>query len=236
MRAINIANSAKRDAQVGFVSSPKQERAFLGLPDGRRPVTTRFVKSVASIDALSAEYGGLEQVGQAMVDADPEIDIETVGKLIERPLRVYVSADGHIAYRVRMEQVVYNADGSERERRELAPMASNVAAETPITWSKRSLDKAEAVHRFAFSRSYQLTHTNGLTFDFLYQMAAELQAENSLRLVGSGPQGTGPLILTTGGDPYRGFLEGRVDGQRYSLVLHLSNSELRALSVAEVTE
>lgn len=236
MRAINIANSAKRDAQVGFVPSAKQERAFLALPDGRRPATTRFVKSVASIDALTAQYGGLEQVGQAMVDADPEIDIETVGKFIERPLRVYVSADGQIAYRVRMEQVVYNADGSERERRELAPAPANVAVETPITWSKRSLDKAEAVRRFVFSRSYQLTHTNGLTFDFLHQMAAELQADNVLRLVGSGPQGTGPLILTTGGDPYRGFLEGRVDGQRYSLVLHLSNLELRALSVPEVAE
>lgn len=236
MRAINIANSAKRDAQVGFVPSTKQERAFLALPDGQRPSTARFVKSVASIDGLTAEFGGLEQVGQAIVAGDPEVDIETVGKLISRPLRVYLSADGQIAYRVRMEQVVYNADGTQRERRELSRTPANVAIDTPINWSKRSLDKAEAVRRFVFSRSYQLTHTNGLTFDFLHQMAAELQAASALRLVGSGPQGTGALVLTSGGEPYRGFLEGRVDGQRYSLVLHLSNLELRALNPAEVAE
>jgi hypothetical protein len=36
------------------------------------------------------------------------------------------------------------------------------------------------------------------------------------------------LILHRGGTPYRGFLEGRTQGDKYCLVLHLSNMELRA--------
>lgn len=226
---MNIANAAKRDAQVGFTGAPKQQRAVLALPDGRAHRSVRFVKSTATTAGLLAAHGDLAGLGQAIVDGDPEIDLENVGKLLNQPLRLYVNADGEIAYRVRLEQVVYHPDGTERERREPSRVASNVAAQTAIAWSKRSLPKAEAVRRFVFSRSYQLVHTSGLTYDFLFQMAAELHRDNALRLIGSGPNGTGPLVLNTGGEPYRGFLEGRVDGDRYALVMHLSNLELRPL-------
>ena len=49
-----------------------------------------------------------------------------------------------------------------------------------------------------------------------------------MMLVGSGAKGTNPIILNAGGVPYRGFLEGRIDGERYCLILHLSNMELKA--------
>jgi hypothetical protein len=233
MRTINIANAAKRDAQVGFEAPPKRERVFQALLDGQRPANVRYVKATTTAAALQREFGGLEALGQAMIDGDPEIDLETVGKLIESPLRLYVTAEGEIAYRVRLQQVVYNPDGTERERRELSRTPANVSVEVPIGWSKRSISKADAIRRFVFSRSYQLTHTNGLTFDFLYQMAEELQRDQVMRLVGSGPNGSGPLVLTTGGEPYRGFLEGRTDGQRYALILHLSNQELKTIGGAQ---
>lgn len=233
MRTINIANAAKRDAQVGFGSAPKGEQVLQVLADGQRPQNVRYVKTVAATEALVRQHGTLENLAQAIIDTDPEIDIETVGKIIESPLRIYVTATGEIAYRVRLEQVVYNPDGTQRERRELSRNPANVAVEVPINQSKRTIPKAEAVRRFVFSRSYQLTHTNGLTFDFLYQMADELQREQVLRLVGAGPNGTGALVLTTGGEPYRGFLEGRTDGERYSLILHLSNQELKSIGGAQ---
>lgn len=233
MRAMNLANAAKRDAQIAFTGAERGEKASWVLPDGTRPATVRFVKSTTSIDALVKAHGSLEGVAQAIIEGDPDVDIEAVGKLIGSPLRLYVDGDGNIAYRVRMEEIVYGPDGVERERREPVRTASNIAAETPIQWSKRSIPKDEAIRRFVFSRSYQLVHTNGLTFDFLYQMAADLHRDKALRLVGSGPHGTGPIVLNTGGEPYRGFLEGRVDGERYSLVLHLSNQELRPLPTGE---
>ena len=36
-----------------------------------------------------------------------------------------------------------------------------------------------------------------------------------------------PLIFQTNGTPYRAFLEGRVEGERFQLLLHLSNMELK---------
>lgn len=233
MRTINIANAARRDAQVGFVPQPRPDRAVLTLPDGQRPEQVRFVKTTTTTAALLRRFGSIEEVGSAIIAGDPEIDIETVGRIITSPLRMYVTAGGDIAYRVRLEEVVFNPDGTERERRTASRTPSNVSGETPIMPSRRTIPKAEAIRRFVFSRHYQLNHTNGLTFDFLHEMAAELHRDQVLRLVGSGPQGTGPLVLTTGGDPYRGFLEGRVEGDLYSLVLHLSNLELRALPTGD---
>jgi hypothetical protein len=33
--------------------------------------------------------------------------------------------------------------------------------------------------------------------------------------------------MQVNGTPYRGFLEGRIDGENYILLLHLSNMELK---------
>jgi hypothetical protein len=106
-------------------------------------------------------------------------------------------------------------------------MPPNVSVDVPLRWTGRLVDKAEASRRFVFSAKMQLTHINGLTYDFLFAMARELHERNSLMLLGGGPKSTQPLVLRRGGLPYRGFLEGRIRGDRYCLVLHLSNLELR---------
>jgi hypothetical protein len=41
------------------------------------------------------------------------------------------------------------------------------------------------------------------------------------------------LIFQTNGTPFRGFLEGRTQGESYKLVLHLSNLEIKRISAAE---
>ena len=70
-------------------------------------------------------------------------------------------------------------------------------------------------------------HINGLTYDFLYEMAKELHEAKALMIVGAGPNGKSPLIFRSRSLPYRGFLEGRIDGDKYILLLHLSNLELK---------
>jgi hypothetical protein len=131
-------------------------------------------------------------------------------------------------------QVVKNPDGTEKERRDLTKVPANVAlAEMPITWSGRKFPKEKAVRAFIFVKSYQLKHTSGLTYDFLYDMAKDLHESNTLMFVGAGKKGNEPIILTAGGEPYRGFLEGRVDGDRYALILHLTNMELKPLPPAQ---
>jgi hypothetical protein len=121
-----------------------------------------------------------------------------------------------------------NPDGSERDRRPREVPPPNVAAEVPLKWSGVMIKKEDAVRKFVFSSKMQMHHINGLTYDFLYAMAKELEEKKSLMLLGAGPKSNQPLILRRGSTPYRGFLEGRTDGDKYILILHLSNLELKA--------
>jgi hypothetical protein len=233
MRAIHIANAARRDAEVGFESPARPSRVRYVLPDGTDPAHVKYLKTTADLDQLTAEFGDLVGVGRAIVAGDPDVDIELVGKYITRTHQLYLTEAGAIAYRVSFQQVVYRPDGTEQERRDLTKATANVAGELPIVWSGRKFPKADALRRFVFTRHYQLRHDSGLTYDFLYAMAKELAEADALMLVGAGPKGAGPIILQAGGDPYRGFLEGRIDGDRYLLILHLTNLELKPLPTGE---
>lgn len=234
MREININNAKKRDAKVGFEARPQTKGVKMVLPDGRDRRNIKMIKSTAELDKLTQQYGGLRELGEAMIAGDPEVDTELVGKLLNRTHKLYLGADGKIAYRVNMVQVVRAPDGTEKERRDLTKAPSNVALEgLPIQWSGRKFPKESAIKKFVFTRKYQLRHTSGLTYDFLYDMARDLQESNSLMFVGAGKKGNEPIVLTTGGEPYRGFLEGRVEGDKYCLILHLTNMEVRPLYTPE---
>ena len=112
------------------------------------------------------------------------------------------------------------------ERRTPVDPPANGNGDTPIVWTGRMLGRAEAARRFAFSRKCRLRHVDGLTYEFLFAMAKELDEADSLVLVGAGAGGSDPIILERNGLPYRGFVEGRVSGGRYLLVLHLTSLEL----------
>ena len=58
-------------------------------------------------------------------------------------------------------------------------------------------------------------------------MANDLQKKNQLMFVVAGTKGIEPLIFQVNGTPMRGFLEGRTDGKKYKLLLHLSNMEIK---------
>ena len=47
-------------------------------------------------------------------------------------------------------------------------------------------------------------------------------------LMAPGPKAINRWCCTRGGQQYRGFLEGRTQGDKYCLILHLSNMELKA--------
>ena len=74
-----------------------------------------------------------------------------------------------------------------------------------------------------------LKHINGLTFDFLFDIAKKLNESNSLMMLGAGKSGKEPLVMNDGGKPYRAFLEGRIKEDKYCLILHLTDQELKPL-------
>jgi hypothetical protein len=229
MAQINLANSRGRDAVV------TTETVAGGLvvrwvdADGRSAQAVRILRGTMDrdVDAIAARAGGLDKVAEALVAGDPEVDLETYGARLGPTQRVYIDPDRQVVTKVEEWEVVRGPDGAERERRPRKLLSSNTNSEIPLRWSGKLMKKAEVVHRFVLAQKQQITHTNGLTYDFLYGMAKELADKDSLLLVGGGPKANQPLVFHRGGTPFRGFLEGRVQGEKYMLCLHLSNLELR---------
>ncbi len=229
MGEINLSNSGGRDAVVSTesVNPSKQTRWLDG--QNRQASSVRIVKSTVDheIDALLEKHGDLAALAEALVVDDPEIDLENTGRLLSETSRVYVDKNRGIVRNVRFMEIVKNADGSVREERPRKMAETNMAGETPLRWSGVYIPKEKAIRKFVFSGKAQLHHVNGLTFDFLFAMARELEERGSLMLLGAGPKSNQPLILRRGGTPYRGFLEGRTEGEKYCLLLHFSNLELK---------
>jgi hypothetical protein len=230
MSEINISNSAGRDATVIAQSVRSTVTVRWVDKEGRQASAVRVVKGTLARDTsgLARQLGALDRLSSALIEGDPEIDLEQVGRYLRDTSRVYVDANGEIVHKVQFWEIVRNPDGSERERRPRKILETNVAGEVPLRWSGKFVKKEEACHKYVFSGKVQLQHINGLTYDFLFGMAKQLEEKNSLLLVGAGPKSNQPLILKRGGTPYRGFLEGRTQGDKYCLILHFSNLELKA--------
>lgn len=230
MRKIHLSNEARRDAEVAFGSSSRRTRVDYVTGDGRSALSERRVKATQQTDtpALQERYG--EGLAQALIDGDPEIDMERDGLKVEGLRKVYLTGDGSVAYGVTLSEHVYGPDGSEKAVRPVQATAGNISDDAaPIRWTGKLIPKKQAMRKFVFRRSYQVQHVNGLTYDFLYAMAKELADKNAMMLVGAGPKGIAPLVMTNGGTPYRAFLEGRVEGNRYALILRLTNLELKSI-------
>jgi hypothetical protein len=234
MAEINLYNSAGRDAVVKLVTLTTPLRVRWLDPEGRQVSTARMVKSAINddLDGLLERHVDLRSVGAAIRDGDPEINPEVAGRLLQETSRVYIDRSRKIVHRVQEWDVIRNPDGSERERRPHSIPDANVGAGVaPLKWSGVMIHKREAIRKFVFVQKMQLAHINGLTYDFLFGMAKELEAKDSLLLLGAGPKSNQPLVLRRNSTPYRGFLEGRTRGETYRLVLHLSNLELKAPEV-----
>jgi len=224
---LHLTNPAGRNASVGVVPSKAPVGPRLGLP-GTDLEFRRFIAATESVlhDALTRRLGA--DYGAALIEGDPEIDVERVGQRIEQTQSVLLDADGRfLDADPNIVEVVTHPDGTEKERREPVDSTANVNEATPVRWSGRKIPIADAVRRFAFRRRVQLCHVDGLTFDFLRDMARELEASRSMMIIGSGDKGVGPLLFQANGRAYRGFLEGRTQGEGYQLVLHLSEMELK---------
>lgn len=210
-------------------------RSIRYLNEKGRPVSTRkLLKTDVEHDlpVLLKKSKKIEKVADALINGDPEIDIESFGMFLSDLSRVYVTAKG-IVHLIEEIEVIYNPDGTERERRPRIKEPQNMNGEYPMRWTGKFIKKDEAIHKFVFTNKKQLVHVNGLTFDFLFDMAKELAEKDALLLLRGGEKGNEPLIMNRGGKPYNAFLEGRVKGDAYCLILHLSNLELKRPKVAE---
>lgn len=226
--AVNISNAKNRDAVVATEAvAPK--RVVRYVDEKGKPVSTvKLLKTdvLHDLPELMKKRKKLEAIATALIKEDPEIDMEQFGMFLVDTSRVYVTQKGMI-HLVEEFEIVKNPDGSVRDRRPRRKAVQTMNGEFPLKWTGKFIKKEEAISKFVFTNKKQLVHINGLTFDFLFDMAKELDKRKALLLIRGGEKGDQPVIMNRGGKPYNAFLEGRVKGDSYCLIMHLSNMELK---------
>jgi len=228
IRQIRLADHGGRDAICGLLP--------VRVPDARRwqdlagqPVhALRRVRATAAThpEALLAQYPDPDDLAQALIAGDPEWDPGALGRPTGPCTRGYVDGDGQPCYAPQWTELRSDGQGTVGACRPLPSRPANLVPATPPVWSGVLLPRQTLVRRVAFVRAYQVVHQDALQFDFLYELAQYLQQRQVMVQIGSGRQGRGPLICERNGRPYRGFLDGRVQGEAMRLGLYLAAGEL----------
>jgi hypothetical protein len=231
MRRIKISNSQNRDADISYGGITNKSKIRFVLPDGSLSSNGKLLKSSMGQQyaALVKKSGNDEALVELLINGDPEIDIEITGAFIKGGQQMLVDENLNPVFEAFAKEIIYNPDGSLKEEKSLSVRESNILSEFPVRWTGKYLPLDQAYNKFIFTRKYQLTHTNGLTFDFLFAMAKDLSEKNSLMMLGAGAKGNEPLVFQDNGKPYRAFLEGRIKGESYLLLMHLTNLELKGI-------
>ncbi len=195
-------------------------------------IATTKLGAVKNVTVQNGLRRNLSLTAQAVIDSDPEIDFVQAGVSIDRDQLSTAYFDASAETPVPIGDfndldLIYSAGGDERERRQHKTRKANLDELHPIKLGKR-MPIAEMLSQFVVRSCVQLAHVDGLTFEFLREIARDLHQKNEVVSLGSGPKGLGPLILRESGTAYRAFLFGKIDDQqRYKLLMLLSDQEFK---------
>src|SRR5215813_11799980 len=153
---VNISNEKRRDAVVAMEGLfPKRQVQYMDTKG--RPVQTRkLLKSDVTHDlaAIEKKRKTPAAIAKALIKEDPEIDIEEFGMFLTDTSRVYVSKKG-IVHLVEEHELLYNPDGTLREKRPRKKDPQNINIDVPLKWTGKFIQKKEAVQRFIFTNKKQ---------------------------------------------------------------------------------
>ena len=240
IRYIKLSNEKNRDAEVTYRSLNPKASIKLGINSPGDVINIRVLKSTTTTDfsTLIADFKldktedeELQKsilLSEEIIKNDPEIDFEMGGKYISGLQRVYVNEQQKPVFKVRKTEKIFSPTAELKEEREPKYNESNILDQI-VKWTGKMMSKSKMYNKLVFTKKYQIKHINGLTYDFLFEMAKQLSDKDSLMMLGGGKSGKEPLVMNDGGKPYRAFLEGRVKEERYCLILHLTDQELKSL-------
>mgnify|MGYP006148711007 FL=1 len=234
IRYIKIEDANKRDAEITFKSVKSGDLIYLALENGEKPINKRVIKSTSenSIEHLIGKNEPTQEdynsFSEKLMENDSEIDFELFGKYVDKTDKIYTNTDLKPVYNVTITEQILNTEGELVEEKEQTFNKSNINGDSTVRWTGKYIPKNKIYNKIVLSSKYQLKHINGLTFDFLFNVAKDLHEKDSLMMLGGG-KGNEPLTINDGGRPYRAFLEGKVKENSYCLIMHFSNQEYKAI-------
>ena len=230
LKEIHLANEKNRDANVRFVSLIRESDPTFSYKN--KPIQNiKLLINDEQTNEQNLQAKFKNKLADEIIINDVDIDVEFAGKIVGDIDRIFLNSKSEILYHPpKIKEIVFNKKGEEVKTQNPSEIIPNVRDDTPpLKWTGKFFKREEVLQKFVFSKSIQLKHTDGLTFEFLFEMAKKLDEKKSLILLGGGKTGKDPLIFQSNGLPYRGFLDGRVKGKEYQLMLRLSNLELKRI-------
>ena len=200
IRYIKLANDKKRDAEITFRSLNPKPSISMVMESGEKVINKRVIKSTSqtSTQTLLAKYTdkpkeGVDvkmhlatQLAEDLIASDPESDLELTGKYIEDVSRVYINEDEKPVFSVKKIEKIFSPSAELKEEREPKYNDSNITGECIVNWTGKLMPKAKIYNKLVFHKKYQLKHINGLTYDFLFDMAKQLADKDAMMMMGGG--------------------------------------------------
>jgi len=234
IRYIKLEDSKKRDAEITFKSINSRSSIYLAIETGEKPENKKVIKSTKdkSIETLIGKENPSQEdynkFSDHLLENDDEVDFELFGRFIEKTDKIYTNSKYEPIYNIKVAQILRDPSGNLIKKQKPVYLQSNINEEHIVKWTGKYVPKIKLYNKVVLSSKYQIKHVNGLTFDFLFNIAKKLHEKQSFMMMGGG-KGSDPLVFNDGGKPYRGFLEGRINNKSYCLILHLSNQELKPI-------
>jgi len=165
----------------------KEQAAPQQLVKSRPLARRRFLASGEVNNSGACHAVHRQELGQAVIDAYPDVDLELVGRPIERTRIVCCHSNRKVlCFAQDFVEILLDSFGQERERRSTEDSFPNVIDEAPVRFIKSRIKHLHAVHRFALNRTLQLCHINKLIYGFLHGVASELDETDEMVLLGTG--------------------------------------------------
>lgn len=218
MKEFHLEAAPGKNSKVGITRAKSGRPKVLQVTEDNRPTSTVRVYKGLKPDTMTSE---------ALISGDPEIDIENVGMVLEQGSRAYFKKGAStVEGGFQENDVILSPDGEEKSKKPHEKKKSNINDTQPIKITKR-IPIRQAMEQFVFVNHFALFHDDGLKYEFLYNLAKDLESKQELAKIGAGPKGLAPLVFIDGGNPYQAFLYGSTDGDKYKLLVLLSNQELK---------
>ena len=231
MSYIKLTNTQKRTAELFLLSltQAKHTKTVIETKTGNAEPERQAI--LGRKPGWNADMSP-EATADALIKGDPEIDTKSVGQPVQIRSTVYLNQKRQPVTQFRILEDKHLPDGTLKESKPYKPTEKNV--ELPIqVLPKGSQTPEDFANKFVVHKIYQVIHTDGLSFDFLFNLCKEIESQGFVRL-GAGVKANEPLILRREGLPCFGFLRGKVEGDKYLCTLHLTHTELKKPAAAPV--
>jgi hypothetical protein len=117
---IHIANQRGRDAMVAGRSLTSTRQIHWVDERGDEATSRKILRAgyAQDFEALRARFGEEpDAIAQALIDGDPEVDLERFGSVLNHPVRVYAGPGQTLVHHVVFQEIVRGPDGVEKARR-----------------------------------------------------------------------------------------------------------------------